>query len=96
MLDTALDIAKAMLHLHIADVLHGDLKVWNCVLMRGYVATMCVAWFSLYPKPFPLAPSGPPQKRYVALSKSPLPLPACLPLSPPPTLHPSLPLRRAM
>ena len=28
-LDTALDIAKAMLHLHMADVLHGDLKVWT-------------------------------------------------------------------
>ena len=26
-LDTALDIAKAMLHLHAADILHGDLKV---------------------------------------------------------------------
>jgi hypothetical protein len=26
-LDTALDIARAMLHLHLADVLHGDLKV---------------------------------------------------------------------
>ena len=26
-LDTALDIAKAMMHLHLADVLHADLKV---------------------------------------------------------------------
>ncbi|GAX78419.1 hypothetical protein CEUSTIGMA_g5861.t1 [Chlamydomonas eustigma] len=31
-LDTALDIAKAMLHLHLADVLHGDLKAGNVML----------------------------------------------------------------
>ncbi|GIL44404.1 hypothetical protein Vafri_1882 [Volvox africanus] len=31
-LDTAADIAKAMLHLHIADVLHGDLKARNVML----------------------------------------------------------------
>ena len=29
-LDTAADIAKAMLHLHSVDVLHGDLKVGHC------------------------------------------------------------------
>ena len=29
-LDTALDICKAMLHLHMADVVHGDLKVRAC------------------------------------------------------------------
>ncbi|KXZ47893.1 hypothetical protein GPECTOR_32g506 [Gonium pectorale] len=31
-LDTAADIAKAMLHLHLADVLHGDLKARNVML----------------------------------------------------------------
>ncbi|GFR47096.1 hypothetical protein Agub_g8666 [Astrephomene gubernaculifera] len=31
-LDTAADIAKAMLHLHCADVLHGDLKARNVML----------------------------------------------------------------
>ncbi|GLI65582.1 hypothetical protein VaNZ11_009155 [Volvox africanus] len=31
-LDTAADIAKAMLHLHIANVLHGDLKARNVML----------------------------------------------------------------
>lgn len=29
-LDTALDVTRAMVHLHMADVLHGDLKVGGC------------------------------------------------------------------
>ena len=43
-LDTAADIARAMVHLHRADVLHGDLKARNVMLKtegqdpRGFVA----------------------------------------------------------
>ena len=44
-LDTAADVAKALLHLHLNDVLHGDLKATNVMLKssggdsgRGVVA----------------------------------------------------------
>ena len=42
-LDTALDVAKAMCHLHASNVLHGDLKARNVMLKvsgdgRGFVA----------------------------------------------------------
>ena len=36
-LDTAADIAKAMLHLHTADILHGDLKVGACIFALRYM-----------------------------------------------------------
>ncbi|GLC33042.1 hypothetical protein PLESTB_000377300 [Pleodorina starrii] len=50
-LDTAADIAKAMLHLHLADVLHGDLKARNVMLKssgtEGRGVTCKVADFGL-------------------------------------------------
>lgn len=44
-LDTALDVAKAMCHLHAMNVLHSDLKVWTggggYVRFLAYFLTLC-------------------------------------------------------
>lgn len=32
LLETAMDVARACMHLHHCNIIHGDLKVWFCAL----------------------------------------------------------------